>query len=192
MSAEDRYDHRGAVLDGPDDDYACRHGNDGETCQECAEEIAEMLERHRQPENQPDPMEHGYDGAEERCHGCGNPDILPMDDPFGFPVCVNCKPKVDAEAARAEDREAAYWASQPITVTFEITIDPDGAEVSCGANPAGSWLVNSEEGLPGFGIQSPYPVDRDGEVLVVDTLAEGIGYCVRRMIEAQQDGSEVG
>lgn len=32
---QDRYDHRGRLLDEPDDDPACRHSNDANTCQEC-------------------------------------------------------------------------------------------------------------------------------------------------------------
>lgn len=93
----------------------------------------------------------------------------------------------DMQDAADEQREMDYWASQSRTATFEVTIDPDGAEVSCGAN-AGSWLVNSDPPLSGYGVQSPYPNE---QVVVFDTLAEGIGYAVRRMIEAQEDGSDL-
>lgn len=136
--------------------------------------------------------EPGYDGAEDRCHGCGSREILPIDSPFGHPMCTQCKPRFDAEAAASEQKEMDYWLKQPHTVTFEVTFDPDGAEVSCSANPAGSWLVNKEEGFPGFGVQSPYPDDIKKGEIVVDTLAEGVALAVRRMIEAQQDGSERG
>lgn len=40
MSAEDRYDHRGRLLDGPDDpgEAACtEHGNARDECAECLE-----------------------------------------------------------------------------------------------------------------------------------------------------------
>lgn len=44
MSAEDRFDWRGRVLDGPDDPY-CRHGNYPGECDCCAVEARQAAER---------------------------------------------------------------------------------------------------------------------------------------------------
>lgn len=134
-------------------------------------------------------MEDGCDGAEDRCHGCGNPDILPMDSPFGHPMCVQCKPRFNAEAAAAEQKEMDYWAKQPQTLTFEVTIDPEGAEVSCNAN-SGSWQVVREdgEGPPSWAVEPSYDPFVVYPTLRVDSLYGGIGVAVQRMLEAQQEG----
>lgn len=137
-------------------------------------------------------MEPGFDGAEDRCHYCGNPDTLPMSDPFGFPVCVTCKPRADTEAAAADQKEMDYWARQPRTVTFEITIDPDGAEVSCGANSS-SWQVVKEdgEGRPNWAVEPSYDPFVVHPTTRVDSLYGAIGIAVQRMLEARAEGDGI-